>query len=95
MGEFRVFGSLYKNHPIATTAAPLMLGRVEGAKTPEPVAWTHQRSYCGRVFYTSLGHPKSFEVPAFKRLLRNATYWAADLPIPSPASPRPELSRNR
>jgi len=81
--EFRVFGSLYKSTPLATTAAPLMLGRVEGGESPEPVAWTHQRPNGGRVFYTSLGHPQTFEIPEFQRLLRNATYWAAGLPVPA------------
>lgn len=80
--DFRVFGTLYKNDPLPTTAAPLMLGHVEGQETVEPVAWTHQRPNGGRVFYTSLGHPQSFEIPEFQRLLRNATYWAAGLPVP-------------
>jgi type 1 glutamine amidotransferase len=81
--EFRVFGSLYKNDPLPTTAAPLMMGRADGVEQPEPVAWTHQRPGGGKVFYTSLGHPKTFELPEFQRLLRNATYWAADYPIPA------------
>ncbi len=80
---FRVFGSLYKNEPLLPTAAPLMMGRAEGVEKPEPVAWTHQRPGGGKIFYTSLGHPKTFEVPAFQQLLRNATYWAADYPIPA------------
>ena len=81
--EFRVFGSLYMNEPLSTTAAPLMVGRAEGADKQEPVAWTHQRPNGGRVFYTSLGHPKSFDVPGFTRMLRNATYWAAGFPVPA------------
>ena len=81
--EFRVFGSLYKNTPISTLAAPLMFGRVPGVKKQEPVAWTHQRPGGGRVFYTSLGHPKSFELPQFQRLLHNATYWCAGMPVPT------------
>ncbi len=83
--EFRVYGSLYRNTPLATTAAPLMLGRADGVEQYEPVAWTHQRPNGGKVFYTSLGHPRDFETPEFSRLLRNATYWAADLPIPAEA----------
>lgn len=81
--DFRVFGTLYKNAPLLTTAAPLMLGRIEGTETVEPVAWTHQRPNGGRVFYTSLGHPESFALPQFQQLLRNATYWVAGLPIPA------------
>ncbi|APZ95900.1 ThuA domain-containing protein [Fuerstiella marisgermanici] len=81
--DFRVSGTLYKNDPLPTTAAPLMLGHVEGSETVEPVAWTHQRPNGGRVFYTSLGHPGTFEIPEFQRLLKNATYWVAGLPIPA------------
>ena len=81
--DFRVFGSLYKNENILTTAAPLMVGHIEGSDELHPVAWTHQRPNRGRVFYTSLGHPKTFEVEAFQHLLHNATYWAANLPVPS------------
>lgn len=80
--DFRVFGSLYKNQGLLTTAAPLMVGHVEGSKALEPVAWTHQRPNRGRVFYTSLGHPETFEIEAFQNLLRNATYWVAGLPTP-------------
>ena len=28
------------------------------------------------VFYTSLGHPDDFTNPSFRRLLRNAVFWA-------------------
>ncbi len=87
--DFQVFGHLYKNAPLATTAAPLMLGRVSGNDSLEPVAWTHQRPGGGRLFYTSLGHPKTFTVPGFQRLLHNAVYWVAQLPIPE-FSPEPE-----
>lgn len=80
--EFRVSGSLYKNDPLATTAAPLIMGRAEGVEKPEPVAWTHQRPNGGKVFYTSLGHAGCFDLPEFNLLLRNATFWAADLPVP-------------
>jgi rhodanese-related sulfurtransferase len=43
------------------------------------VAWTH-RYKGGRVFYTSLGHPKDFANPAFRQLLVNAIFWALDRP---------------
>ncbi len=77
--EFRTFGSLYRNTPLAGSATPLMLGRAEGIEPHEPVAWTNTVPGGARVFYTSLGHPGDFEVPAFRTLLRNALYWAADL----------------
>lgn len=76
--EFRVFGSLYMTRPLATSATPLMFGRVEGAE-PEPVAWTNKTKEGGRVFYTSLGHPDDFGLADFQRLLKNGILWAADL----------------
>lgn len=86
--DFRVFGSLYKTGPLAPTAAPLMLGHTEGSDDLEPVAWTHQRPNGGRIFYTSLSHPKDFEISAFQKLLRNATYWVAGLPVPAENTPQ-------
>jgi nicotinamidase-related amidase len=80
--EFAATASLYRNGPLADTAAPLLLGRVEGVEGAEPVAWTHQRPNGGRVFYTSLGHADDFKLRDFQLLLRNAVYWAANLPVP-------------
>ena len=79
--EFPVSASLYKTGPLANTAAPLLLATAEGVEDSQPAAWTHQRPNGGRVFYTSLGHEKDFALPDFQRLLRNAVYWAADLPV--------------
>jgi type 1 glutamine amidotransferase len=71
---FAVGGSLYRVNPLKKSCVALLSGRVDG-KPVEPVAWTH--SYRGgRVFYTSLGHPKDFQLPAFRRMLRNAFVWS-------------------
>ena len=61
-----------------------MPGRLIGKKdtpnrgirgTPNPVLWT--KTYKGaRVFFTTLGHPKDFEVESMRRLLINGIYWA-------------------
>jgi type 1 glutamine amidotransferase len=75
--EFVVRSWLYKVSPLAKGATPLLIGRVEGREAPEPVAWTHTRRG-GRVFYTSLGHPEDFELPAVEKLLKNAIDWAAE-----------------
>ena len=81
--EFKTSGSLYKNAPLPAASVPLLLGTIEGKPT-EPVAWTH--SYKGgRVFYTSLGHPADFEVPAFRQLIVNAIYWGLNQPVPAAA----------
>ena len=73
-------GSLYVTSPLAKNTQVLLTGRVEGHEA-EPVAWTFQRDDGGKSFYTSLGHIKDFENPAFVRLLYNAVHWAAGLPI--------------
>ncbi len=78
--EFDAAGSLYKTSPVATNATVLLVGTISNAP-PEPVAWTH--SYRGgKIFYTSLGHPKDFENAAFRQLLVNAIHWSLDLPEP-------------
>jgi type 1 glutamine amidotransferase/nicotinamidase-related amidase len=80
-GDIAVASWLYMTSPLSEMATPLVMGRIEG-KDPEPVAWTHTHSGAGRVFYTSLGHPDDFKIPAFRRLLRNGIYWAAGLTVP-------------
>lgn len=71
-------GSLYKVSPLAESTTPLLIGSVPD-KEAEPVAWTNKHKHGGRVFYTSLGHPDDFKLPAFRRLLKNGIYWAAGL----------------
>lgn len=59
--------------------------------TPNPIAWTKtykaaspacQGRDGARVFYTSLGHPRDFEVESTRRLLINGIYWALGRDIP-------------
>ncbi|MCE9553616.1 MAG: ThuA domain-containing protein [Planctomycetes bacterium] len=83
--ERRTASWLYKMSPLAPTAKALMMGRVGNRLPQEPVAWTNVSPGGGRIFYTSLGHPEEFKDEVFRRLLRNATYWAVDLPMPSTA----------
>lgn len=75
-------GSLYKVRPLKPGTQVLMMGHIPGDHPPEPVAWTKTTSSGGRVFYTSLGHPEDFKLPAFKRLLLNSLYWAAERDVP-------------
>jgi putative membrane-bound dehydrogenase-like protein len=64
--------SLYKNTGLARDDEVLLTGSIPGHT--EPIAWT--RSYKGgRIFYTSLGHPRDFANESFRRLLVNALYW--------------------
>ncbi|MCS7017410.1 MAG: ThuA domain-containing protein [Gemmatales bacterium] len=43
--------------------------------TPNPVAWTKHFGKA-RVFFTTLGHPKDFEIESVRKLLINGIYWA-------------------
>ncbi len=72
---------LYKMRPLAKVARPLLMGRWSDDRPAEPVAWTHTY-HGGRVFYTSLGHPQDFTVPAFTQLLKNAIRWALGMRVP-------------
>ena len=84
---FSSAGSLYKNAPLPARSEPLLMGTIEG-QPAEPVAWLH--SFKGsRVFYTSLGHPDEFAMPAFRQLLVNAIHWALDKPAASAFADKP------
>lgn len=71
---FRSEGSLYKNTGLAKDVRLLLTGSIPDHS--EPVAWTREYKG-GRIFYTSLGHPKDFEDDNFKQLLTNALFWTA------------------
>ena len=73
ISNFESYGSLYKNPSIATDTTLLLTGKTE--EHTEPVAWMRSH-HGGRVFYTSLGHQRDFEVEMFLRLLANAVLWA-------------------
>jgi type 1 glutamine amidotransferase len=77
-------GSLYKVSPLEPGTTPLLLGTIPG-QTPEPVAWTHTYGpKQARIFFSSLGHIDDFDEPGFRRLLKNAVFWALDRPVPTP-----------
>lgn len=80
---FSATGSLYRVSPIAPAATPLLIGKIAGAEA-EPIAYCMRRADGGRSFYTSLGHPDELgtNAPA-SRLIINAIYWAAGLPVPT------------
>ncbi|MBI4601779.1 MAG: ThuA domain-containing protein [Planctomycetes bacterium] len=85
-GEVLVASWLYKSQPLGERAQALLLGRAGDRKPHEPVAWTHTHPGRGRVFYTSLGSPDDFKLPAFERLLENGIHWAAGLAAPEEAA---------
>jgi nicotinamidase-related amidase len=66
---------IYRVKPLTPTAEVLLCGRWSDQDPEEPVAWTNSKDG-SRVFYTCLGHPDDFAIPAFRRLLLNAVQWA-------------------
>jgi type 1 glutamine amidotransferase len=66
---------LYKNEGHAQDIRVLLSGTIPGEPT-QPIAWTRDFRG-GRVFYTSLGTPQTFELPAFRQMLVNALFWTA------------------
>jgi type 1 glutamine amidotransferase len=80
--RFQTYGSLYEVRPLADGTTVLLDGSAQGIKEGEPVAWTNVSPGGGRVFYTSLGHPYDFGVTNFRKMLRNAVYWAVEKPLP-------------
>ena len=89
---FHSSASLYKSVDLSSSAVALLQGKTDDHGKPArfPVAWTHQYRK-SRVFYTALGHPDDFKVPAFNQLLKNAIAWALN---PSSAA-KPGGSRDR
>ncbi|HUF60740.1 MAG TPA: ThuA domain-containing protein [Verrucomicrobiales bacterium] len=76
-GEWPTGGSLYRVSPLEAGAEVLLWGRAGSIRPEEPAAWTYHTAAGGRVFYTSLGHPKDFESAEFQRLLTHGILWAA------------------
>ena len=83
---FAASGSLYKTSPLAATAEALLVGK-SGDLPAEPLAWINRKG-ASRIFFTSLGHPGDFDKPEFRRLLKNAIFWALDRKPAAPAAER-------
>jgi type 1 glutamine amidotransferase len=81
--KFHCRSWLYNVTPLVGDCKPLAVGdAVKGEKADgmgfgqrNPVAWTKTHKG-GRVFFTTLGHPKDFEEEPVRRLLINGIYWA-------------------
>ncbi len=76
VGKLKSRSSLYQASPLAGDTQLLLTGKIPGEE-PEPVAWTRVHNG-GRVFYTSLGSPEDFKNSAFKKMIANALFWAAN-----------------
>jgi hypothetical protein len=75
---------IYRVNPLAPTTELLLRGRWSDQDAEEPVAWTNSKDG-SRVFYTCLGHPDDFAIPAFRRLLANAVQWTVKPPVSAAA----------
>ncbi|HEY1861820.1 MAG TPA: isochorismatase family protein, partial [Gemmataceae bacterium] len=85
---FKGTGSLYKNMGLAEDSEILLTGSIPDHT--EPLAWTRLHN-SGRVFYTSLGHPKDFKDENFQRLLVNALFWVTKRDAPTTGMSKGEL----
>jgi type 1 glutamine amidotransferase/nicotinamidase-related amidase len=74
---FQAASWLYQTRPLADDVTLLMTGWVGADGEPEPVTWVRQHGDAN-IFYTSLGDPRDFEIPAFNQLLVNAIEWAVE-----------------
>jgi type 1 glutamine amidotransferase len=72
-------GPLYKNAGHARDINILLNGENPGQL--EPIAWTREVNG-GRLFYTSLGDPKTFEDKDFRVMLANALFWTSGNSVP-------------
>jgi putative membrane-bound dehydrogenase-like protein len=77
---YQSVASLYKNTGLAKDVEVLLTGGIPGHT--EPIAWTRLHNG-GRVFYTSLGHPRDFDNEGFRRMLAGALFWTAGRDVPA------------
>lgn len=84
---FHVRSWLYRvlpDYPAKGTEWLIMGKAVNPDKKAEdqPIAWTWENQYKGRVFFTTMGHPEDFSVESFQRLVVNAVHWELGLKVP-------------
>ena len=83
--KFHAASWLYHVLPLEGDSRPLLIGNAvrseQPKQQPEPVAWTKTHKG-GRVFFTTLGHPKDFENESMRRLLVNGILWVLDQEVP-------------
>ena len=72
--KFESYGSLYKNPSLRDGTSVLLMGHTD--EHSEPVAWTRLHNG-GRIFYTSLGHQKDFDLEPFLRFLAQSVLWVS------------------
>ena len=68
---FSSLSSLYKNRPLRSGHAQvLLLGTIPG-QPPEPVLWLNTNKY-GKVISNALGHPEDWENESFQNIMMNS-----------------------
>jgi type 1 glutamine amidotransferase len=63
----------------------LMMGKAvnpDKVAEDQPIAWTWENEYKGKVFFTTMGHPEDFLVESFQRLIVNAIHWELGKKVP-------------
>jgi hypothetical protein len=65
-------GGLPRFERLSRDVTPLLVGRSHAAAAP--VAWT-RKTPAGRIFGSTLGHPRDFSQRGFLRLVANAVQW--------------------
>lgn len=84
--KFHCRSWLYHVLPLEGDCTPLLTGKAVKSERkehdPNPVAWTKTHRG-GRVFFTTLGHPQDFELPAMRRLLINGILWSLGQEVPT------------
>lgn len=80
---------LYHVLPLEGDCTPLLIGTAVKSEikpadksVSNPVAWTKTHKGA-RVFFTTLGHPQDFELPAMRTLLVNGILWSLGQEIPA------------
>ena len=64
----------------------LIMGKAvnpDKAAVDQPIAWTWENEYKGKVFFTTMGHPEDFSVEPFQRLIVNAIHWELGKKVPT------------
>lgn len=75
---FSSLSSLYKNRPLRSGHAQvLLLGTIPG-QPPEPVLWLNTNKY-GKVISNALGHPEDWESESFFNIMKNSIDYFIDV----------------
>ncbi len=63
--------TLYKNRPLRSEKAQVLLTGTIPGQPPEPVLWMNLNKY-GMAIYTALGHPEDWKIESFQNIMINS-----------------------